>query len=190
MHCISDPSLLTSVYYKHPPVLIKVADNRTLHAHAVGTAILPLVDQHNRTHHVTLHNVIYHPNFHTNLVSVRRLWRDNHIMCRFDPHNFMQEASTGIRFPITFDRQYVSSHVSYVLSLRVVDSDILHSRFAHASERRLHKLATRCIGFPKLSDSRISFEPTSCDACNAGASRRNPFLAHTNPGKYTYFGAR
>ena len=87
VHCISDPSLLTSVYSKHPPVLIKVADNRTLHAHAIGTAILPLVDQHNRTHHVTLHNVIYHPNFHTNLISVRRLWRDNHIMCRFDPHN-------------------------------------------------------------------------------------------------------
>ena len=59
VHCVSDHSLLTSVYYKHHPVLVKVADNRTLHAHAVGTAILPLVDQHNRTHSVTLLNVIY-----------------------------------------------------------------------------------------------------------------------------------
>ena len=81
VHCTSDPTLLTSVYYKHPPVLIKVADNRTLQAHAVGTAILSLLDQHHKTHHVTLHNVIYHPNFHTNLLSVRRLWLDNHIMC-------------------------------------------------------------------------------------------------------------
>ena len=127
VHCISDPSLMTSIYYKHPPVLIKVADNRTLHAHAVGTAILPLVDQHNRTHHVTLHNVIYHPNFHTNLISVRRLWRDNHIMCRFDPHNYMEEASTGARFPITFNRQYTSSHISYASSISTVDDDILHS---------------------------------------------------------------
>jgi len=190
VHCISDPSLMTSIYYKHPPVVIKVADNRTLHAHAVGTAILPLVDQHNRTHHVTLHNVIYHPNFHTNLISVRRLWRDNHIMCRFDPHNYMEEESSGVRFPITFDRQYTSSHISYASSMRIVDDDILHSRFAHASERRLNQLSTRCIGFPNTNHPRISHEPDSCDACNAGASRRHPFHAHTNPGKYTYFGAR
>ena len=92
VHCTSDPSLLTSIYYKHPPVIIKVADNRTLRAQAVGTALLPLIDLHNKTHHVTLHNVIYHPNFHTNLLSVRRLWLDNHMMCRFDPHNYLQLA--------------------------------------------------------------------------------------------------
>ena len=136
VHCVSDPSLLTSVYYKHHPVLIKVADNRTLHAHAVGTAILSLVDQYNRTHTVTLHNVIYHPNFHTNLLSVRRLWHDNHIMCRFDPHNYMQDASSGVRFPITFDKQYISSHTIYISSIRVIDDDIIHARFSHASERR------------------------------------------------------
>ena len=67
IHCVSDLAMLTSVYYKHPPVMIKVADNRTLSAQAVGTAILPLLDDHNKIHHLTLHNVIYHPNFHTNL---------------------------------------------------------------------------------------------------------------------------
>ena len=190
VHCVSDPSLLTSVYYKHHPVLIKVADNRTLRAHAVGTAILPLLDQHDKTHHVTLHNVIYHPNFHTNLLSVRRLWHDNNIMCRFDPHNYMQEATTGIRFPITFDKQYLSTHTTYIASLRVVDDDIIHSRFAHASERRLNQLATRCVGFPKPSNARISLEPTSCDACSAGGARRLPFHPHPNPTKYSYFGAR
>ena len=159
VHCISDPSLLTSVYYKHPPVLIKVVDNRTLRAHAVGTAILPLVDRHDRTHHITLHNVIYyHPDFHTNLISVRRLWRDNNIMCRFDPHNYMEDAFSGVKFPITFNRQYICILASYVSSLRTIDSDILHSRFAHASERQLNQLATRCIGFP--NHDRITHEPT------------------------------
>jgi len=190
VHCVSDPSLLTSVYYKHHPVLIKVADNRTLHAHAVGTAILSLVDQYNRTHTVTLHNVIYHPNFHTNLLSVRRLWHDNHIMCRFDPHNYMQDASSGVRFPITFDKQYISTHTNYISSIRIVDDDIIHARFSHASERRLNQLATRSIGFPRTSNSKILHDSTSCDACNAGAARRHPFPAHTNPSKYKYFGAR
>jgi len=141
IHCVSDPSLLTSVHYKHPPVLIKVADNRTLRAHAVGTAILPLLDQHNRTHHITLHNVIYHPNFHTNLLSVRRLWLDNQVMCRFDPHNYLEDSPTGTRFPITYNRQYISSHITYISSVRVVDDDIIHARFAHSSARRLDKLS-------------------------------------------------
>ena len=107
VHCICDPSLLTSIHYKHPPVVIKVADNRTLSAQAVGTVILPLHDTHGRTHHITLHNVIYHPNFHTNLLSVRRLWLDNHIMCRFDPHNYLHDSS-GVRFPIAYDRKLSS----------------------------------------------------------------------------------
>jgi len=159
VHCVSDPSMLASVYYKHPPVTIKVADNRTLNAHAVGTAILPLLDNHNRIHHVTLHNVIYHPNFHTNLISVRRLWKDNHIMCLFDPHNYMKDASTGTKFPISFDRQYISSHTNTILSTNLIDDDIIHSRFAHASARRLDKLATRCIGFPKPSHIRTRIDP-------------------------------
>jgi len=190
VHCVSDPSLLTSVYYKHHPVLIKVADNRTLQAHAVGTATLPLVDQHNKTHNITLHNVIYHPNFHTNLLSVRRLWHDSHIMCRFDPHNYMEEAPTGARFPITFDKQYISSHTISISSLRIVDDDLIHARFSHASDRRLNLLASRCIGFPRTTNNRISIPPTSCDACNAGASRGQPFPSHPNPSKYTYFGAK
>jgi len=190
VHCVSDPSLLTSVYYKHPPVLIKVADNRTLQAHAVGTAVLPLLDQHRKTHNLTLHNVIYHPNFHTNLLSVRRLWLDNHIMCRFDPHNYLQDSSSGTKFPIAYDRQYISLHINHVSSIRAVDDDLIHARFAHASARRLDKLATRSIGFPKSPHDSISLEPTSCDACNAGAARRRPFQSHSNPTKYPYFGAR
>ena len=186
VHCICDPSLLTSIHYKHPPVVIKVADNRTLSAQAVGTVILPLHDTHGRTHHITLHNVIYHPNFHTNLLSVRRLWLDNHIMCRFDPHNYLHDSS-GVRFPIAYDKQYISSHVS---SIRIVDDDIIHARFSHASARRLDKLATRSLGFPKSQHDRISHDPTSCDACNAGAARRRPFSSHNIPNKYTYFGAR
>ena len=81
----------------------------------------------------------------------------------------------------------MSSHISAV---RIVDDDIIHARFSHASARRLDKLATRSIGFPKSLHDKISHEPTSCDACDAGAARRLPFPSHTNPNKYVYFGAR
>ena len=110
-------------------------------------------------------------------------------MCLFDPHNYMKDASTGTKFPISFDRQYISSHTNTILSTNLIDDDIIHSRFAHASARRLDKLATRCIGFPKPSHIRTRIDPSSCDACNAGAARRRPFNSNTNPHKYTYFGA-
>ena len=82
VHCIGDASMLTTFYENHPPVHIKVADKRIVTAHAVGTAVVTMVDLQGRSHSITLHNVVYHPSFHTNLMSVRRLWRDNRIGAR------------------------------------------------------------------------------------------------------------
>ena len=39
IHCVGDRSLLTHVYSNHAPVNIRVADNRVVTAHAVGSAI-------------------------------------------------------------------------------------------------------------------------------------------------------
>jgi len=110
-------------------------------------------------------------------------------MCLFDPHNYMKDVSTGTKYPISYDRQYISSHTNNILSTHIIDNDIIHARFAHSSARRLDKLSTRCIGFPRPSHIRPHVDPFSCDACNAGGARRRPFNMHTNPRKYTYFGA-
>ena len=83
VHCVNDFSLLTSVYTDHDPVHIKVADKRVIRASAVGTAIVSMADNNGCKHQVTLHNVVYHPSFQSNLLSVRRLWRDNRMSAKF-----------------------------------------------------------------------------------------------------------
>ena len=80
---MNDFSLLTTVYTDTTPIRIKVANKQTMRAHAVGSAVVNMTDEHGKTHQVTLHNVVYHPSFHTNLLSVRRLWKDNRMSVSF-----------------------------------------------------------------------------------------------------------
>jgi hypothetical protein len=57
-------------------------------------------------------------------------------------------------------------------SVSMLDSESIHRRFGHCSEaRRLKKMAGRCNGFPKVP-AGFSHDPTSCDSCLAGGSKR------------------
>jgi len=38
----------------------------------------------------------------------------------------MKDASAGVKCPISFERQHVSSHTNRVPSTRIVDDDIIH----------------------------------------------------------------
>ena len=188
IHCIGDASLLTSIYSNHKPVGIKVADNRVLYSHAVGTAIIPLADNKGNTQDVVLHNVVYHPSFHTNLLSVRKLWKDSRLQCRFDPHNYIQCKHTGAKFPFRYEAQYRMPTVNLASGMSAITLKIMHSRFGHCSTRRLTKLKERSIRCPAFVDDP-KHDHTECDACNAGGARRKPFKKRdSNP--YTYFGER
>ena len=190
VHCTNDLSMLTSIYTKNDPVCIKVADNRVLRAHAVGTAVTSLRDDKGRLHQVTLHNVVYHPKFGSNLLSVRRLWRDNRISTKFRESNFLKCAHTGAKFPFKYSGQYRTESVNSAArtSKNHVDSDLMHSRFGHCSARRLSKLQERAVRVPKC-DNLSDHDPSTCDACQAGGSKRKPFRKREgNP--FTYFGER
>ena len=191
VHCIGDASMLTTIYDNHPPVHIKVADNRIVTAHAVGTAEVTMVDLQGRSHSITLHNVVYHPSFHTNLMSVRKLWRDNRIGAKFMEHNILKCKHTGAKFRIAFDRQYKAETVSVAsVSLTAqVDADLLHSRFGHCSKERIELLKHRAVNFPNHKASNHTHDPTNCDACKAGGMRRKPFRPRDRS-QFTYFGQR
>ena len=183
VHCVGDRSLLTSEYSDHAPVNIKVADNRVITAHAVGTALIRMRDSNGKYHEVTLHNVVYHPLL-SNLMSVRRLWRDNHIAARFGDHNVLKCKHSGAKFNF----EYATSYTTQTAHTVKLDDDVLHSRFGHVSSRRLNKLRERSINFPRAHGS-LNHDPSSCDACQSGGARRKPFAKReSNP--YTYFGER
>ena len=190
VHCVNDFSLLTSVYTDRTPVSIKVADKRVLRSHAVGTVVTHLKDSEGRDHQITLHNVVYHPEFGCNLLSVRRLWRDNRLSTKFREHNYLKCSHTGAKFPFSFSGQYrtQTANAAVSTSKHHVDSDLLHSRFGHCSARRLGKLVERSRRMPKCNNLH-SHDPSTCDACKSGGAKRKPF--HKREGNpFTYFGER
>ena len=183
VHCVGDRSLLTSEYSNHTPVNIKVADNRVITAHAVGTSLIRMRDSNGKYHEVTLHNVVYHPQL-SNLMSVRRLWRDNRIAARFGDRNILKCKNSGAKFNFQHATNY-TTHTAHTVKL---NDDVLHSRFGHVSSRRLNKLRQQSINFPR-THGPINHDPSSCDACLSGGARRKPFAKREgNP--YTYFGER
>ena len=180
-------TLLTQEYTDQPPVRIRVANGQLVTAHAVGSAIVKLVDDRGMKHEITLHNVVFHPSFKHNLLSVRRLWRHNRISAHFKSTSYLKCANSRTKFPIHFTTNY-STPVAFSAN---VDMDLLHARFGHASERRVKKMIDRSINFPKHSShtSSMTHDPTTCDACNSGGARRKAFPKHVgNP--FTYFGER
>ena len=179
LHCVSDRKLLTYTY-DCKPVRIRVADNRVIESHAVGASILKMRDQHGRIHVITLHNVVYHPHFADNLLSVRRMWKDNRISTKFKNTNFFKTV-TGDKFQFAFNRQYKTETVH----MAKLDPDILHSRFGHPHPERLRKMRDRSINFPKTTE--MSFNHRDCDACHKGGAKRKPF-AKVRSTPFTYFG--
>ena len=190
VHCVNDISMLTSVYTNHAPVHIRVADRRVIRAHAVGSAVTTLIDRKGHSHQVTLHNVVFHPSFSNNLLSVRRLWRDNRLSTKFKDKNYLKCAHTGAKFDFKFNGQYRAhtANAAVRTSKQHVDSDVLHSRFGHCSVRRLAKLQDRSRRMPKCHNLH-SHDPSTCDACQSGGSKRKPFRKREgNP--FTYYGER
>ena len=187
VHCINDASLFDTVYDSHPQVRITVANKQVIHTEKVGTVKLRMIDQQGKLGEVTLHNVCYHPNFTENLLSVSRLWKDNRIATLFSSKNIFVDMVTGDRY------RFEHSHNSYqtpILRAKVeLDPHLLHSRFGHCSERRLNKLRDRSINFPHHGDGRLYHDPTTCDACQQGGSKRQP-TGKRPKGRYTYFGEK
>ena len=101
LHCINDISLFDSIDHDHPPVKLRVANGKILVAHAVGTVKLKLQQPDGSITEVLLHNVVFHPDFSHNLLSVRRLWRDNRIETRFGERNYFKDPNVmfAAQFP-------------------------------------------------------------------------------------------
>ena len=57
-----------------------------------------LTNQNNTSHVITLHNVVYHPDFSENLLSVRRLWKDSRISTTFEGSNYFKDKATGDKY--------------------------------------------------------------------------------------------
>ena len=191
IHCIRDASLFKYFTTPKHPVRIVTANNSVIYAEAVGTVEITLLDANGQEQTITLHNVAYSPHFHTNLISVRRLWRDSGIKTRFGSHNYFKSVHDHWRCEFDFRREFVVESVHYTTSPRPqqVSPEVLHSRFGHASPRRLKLLLERTKGCPHHHGTIHDTISHDCDACRQGGGKRKPFPKRFQQ-KFTYFGQR
>ena len=116
LHCINDINLFDSIYQNHRPVRLRVANGKILIAHAVGSVTVHIQRQDGTSHQLLIHNVVYHPEFSHNLLSVRRLWKDNGLKTRFGDKNYFKCKNSHEKFPFAFDREFKVPSVSAVTS--------------------------------------------------------------------------
>ena len=67
-HCICTKALFTSFKKWHPTVFVRVANGQKVAVTAIGDALIQMVDQNGITRDVILHDCLYIPSFHTNLI--------------------------------------------------------------------------------------------------------------------------
>ena len=134
LHCINDPSLFETIYYDHPAVTLTVANAQRITALAVGSVRLKLLGSDGNYHDFLIHNVVYHPTFPTNLLSVRQMWKQHRLKCVFQGRSRFKCKHTGTYFTFSFSHEYkIRNFVNRVS--RVIDSDVIHARFGHTRAR-------------------------------------------------------
>ena len=186
IHCTNDRNLITRVYKDHPPIRLTVANGHKIIVTVVGDALITLIDEDGNKREEIIHNVCYHETFHENLISVARLKRDNEIACVFSKTDFLLCLRTGKAYPFSYKGKYL---LETALSAVIKTYEHLHSRFGHCSPRRLKKLSTRSTNFPSHNLKTYFHDPSECDACMQGGSKRKPFKTRKH-NRFTYFGER
>ena len=188
IHCINDPTLFTSFTTDCNVRISTASKAHPIHARAVGTVEMQLEDNHGTLQTITLHNVAYAPEFHSNLISVRRLWKDSRVKTRFGATNYFKSINPPFKCMFDYNREYTIHRASHHETINV---EQLHSRFGHVGSRRLKKLLTRADGLPIVhggKDALKDFSTHTCPACLEGGAKRKPFKRNRHI--YTYFGQK
>ena len=189
IHCIKDKSLFTHLDTT-TNIRVRVANNQVIVTEGVGTCSVIVKDVEGKSHTLVLHNCVYSPKFSDNLISTRRLWKDNRISTHMGGSNYLKCHYTRAKYYFEQD----CSH-QLIPAARSVDTEVdmhtLHSRFNHCGPHRLHKLFSNSNGLgPAPQHSHVhSHNTRTCPACLEGASRKRAF-AKRREHEFSYFGER
>ena len=108
------PTYFNEIYEDHPGISLKVANGEPMHSHAVGNVKLKLERADGTFSEILIHNVVYHPSFSHNLLSVRRLWKDNGLRTKFGKTNSFTDRKNNERYYFQFNDQFQVESVKSV----------------------------------------------------------------------------
>ena len=139
VHTTNNFNVFTHFYEDQVPIHLQVADNRLITVNKIGNASINIYDETGNKRQIVLHNVCYHPKL-SNLLSVRRLRTDSNLKCIFDKRCYLQCTESLAKYFFEYKNKYLI-HTIYSAVLNTFSH--LHSRFGHASSKRLKKLSTQ-----------------------------------------------
>ena len=157
-HFINNINLFHTIHTKAPNIRARVANGEHIRILAVGDVDIPMFDADGNRHVLQLKNALYAPNFTTNLISIRCLWKDSRIKTRFGERDFFK-TKDGVRLyfshtPPDYDLAY---HTTHGLSRTTI-----HKRYGHCGARRLELAANRSTGAEFLKGYKFD---EACDSC-------------------------
>ena len=211
-HCCNDHSLFIKFHSDAPKTRIRVANGTTKEVDAIGDIQIHVKDVHGEFHCITLYNVLYVPSIPVNLISIKKLWKDNKIKAKFRDDLQLKDLD-GNRFTFNLnDKHYkigyqprapysayglcvdcdVATGIDHVFATMDVGHNTLHAILGHAHSSKIAMLRERATGVPtvagEIHGKRFAHEV--CDACERGGSRKQPFHKRQAEHKFNGFGHR
>ena len=180
--CITDLSLFDSITEWHPDAHVRVANNQTMQATAIGTITLRVYNDRGKIETLKIENVFYLPEFHCNLLSTKQLWKQCGYKSVFTDKSYLKGPS-GRR--CYFDN--TENNQLHAFSANATEPDLWHKRFMHASNQSLSRVHGLSGFDPKAHDS------SKCPAClQGGAKKLSPrrLSGFKQRKRYVYFGER
>lgn len=173
-HMTAHPSNLTSSTPVHTPTRITVGNGSSLPITHIGSASFPSTSTP-----INMSNVLFSPDLVTNLVSVRRLTRENPLTVEFDGVGFsVKDARTRMvlhrcespdeLYPVHAGAS-TSTPVAFATGV-----DLWHARLGHPNHTVLRQILR------SFSFSCNKLDEHSCEACRLGKHVRLPFSASSS----------
>ena len=172
IHVVNDASMFSKVTNRAPRTSLRVANGVQVQTQTIGEVELRLQDQHGAMRTITLYNVHYAPGIDSNIISVRRLWKDSKVKTKFGDTDYFKTLD-GSRFHFTHvdGEHYRLLHGSTQEHARIfaLSHAVLHSRLGHCGQKRAQLARDRSVGL----DVELSLfkHPHDCPACFQGAAR-------------------
>jgi hypothetical protein len=170
-HIASSPGNLQSVRPLQLPTSITVGNGAQLPVSHTAAATIPTSPSSS----IRLHNILVSPSIVKNLVSVRKLTRDNTISVEFDPCGFsikdlsmgqvmLHCDSSGELYPLRPPQQLA-------LTAPTTSADLWHARLGHPGHQTLSQVLQNFNFTCNKSAAHV------CSSCQLGKHVRQPFSA-------------
>jgi hypothetical protein len=160
---------------------VKVANGKHIRIRGFGECVVHMRDTMGRDCEIVLKDVAFVPEFSDNLISVKRLWKDNRIKTKFGERDYLKLLDgRKIGFESCESLYTITAHQA--ADTEPLPANLIHARLGHCHWNKIRKAAERSLGL-QLPE-KTTFAP--CEACAKGGAKKHPFsAADTN---YTHFG--